>query len=1270
MRARKWVRVSTGMAVVLLSTAGGVQLPASRASTATSSTTTGAVEMIATVVADRAVGQSPYGYSGDGGPATEATLNQPEDVLVHGGGLLIADTFNHRIRRVDAFGIITTIAGRGGNGGYSGDGGPATAAELYYPSGIAADDTGNVYLVDGFSVVRRIDTSGTITTVAGRGTEETTGDGGPATEAGLQAHDIDFDGHGNLLITGDRRVRRVVPGHDGVIDGDADEIITTVVGNGDDGGGGDGGPATAARLSAPKGLRLDRLGNLYIADSGSDRIRKVAPGPDGVIAGGADEIITTVAGDGTDGYGGDGGPATAARLSYPDDVEVDSDGSLYIADPGNNRIRKVTPGADGMAAGNNDDVITTVAGTPTPLGFDAGDGGAATKAALFGVSGVSVDAAGALFAVERNGSRVRRIAKDVLFLATTARPDPATIGEQVTYSHMVTTASQATGVTLVDSLPAGTTFASAAVINGAGDGSCAHSAGTVTCSLGQITEADPATVTIRVFAPSQPGEVTNTASVAANEFDPYPITDVTRTATPVEAPQGAGIVVALLDAPDPANVTKPLTYSVAVANGLAATASGVTLIDRLPAEVAFASAVASRGGCSEAGGTVTCRLGDLPPGGTATARITVIPAATGVVINSVTLLTDEVVPVATAVAETTVSDARCGEVVTADTTLDGDIGPCAADGLVIGANGITVDLGGHRVFGFPGPSEPSHNGGIVGNQAGIRLLRRSNVTVRDGTVAGFDGGVVLEEARSNSITRIEARDNIGPDRDSPTLGDGIALFDSSFNRIVANSVIHNGNFDGIAVLGGGSDGNHLEGNLVEDTVAAGVSGFSRLQPLLYSQPPTDGQGIILNASSIGFPNGQIIEGSTVVLNVIRRNGGAGIANVNNVDGLIAGNTIEANGTVNLGNGIGVQLGPGVYDRPTNLLVQSNDIHDNPNNGIHLIGKAAGNRVLNNNVTNSGASDLRDDHGDCSYNVWSGNRATTAKPVCTAAPDTEPPETILVSGPSGTISDTTPSFEFSSPEWASSFTCRIDGEDFAPCSSPHTVRVLPDGAHSFEVRATDPAGNTDPTPEGRSFSVDATPPETTITAGPSAATDDDTPTFEFASDDEAATFACRLDGEPFSACASPHTTESLTLGSHTFEVRASDPVGNTDLTPAAVTFRIEKPTVRITDAAMFEGDKGTTLFAFIVSLSFGASREVTVTYATADGEAVSPSDYTAVTGTLHFSPDETLKAVVVAVKGDRREEPDETFVVDLYEATNAEFADDQGVGTIRNDDTRR
>ncbi len=276
-------------------------------------------------------GTGSRGDSGDGGLAVGAQLNRPTSVTVDASGsLYIVDRDNRRIRRVNTDGVITTVAG----GGDGGDGGPATEAWLEWPQGIAVDASGNLYISDSIShCIRKVDTSGIITTVAGNsgyGFGGYSGDGGPAIQAQLnEPYDVAVDASGSLYISDSYNhcIRKV----------DTSGIITTVAGNGLWGEDGDGGPAVQARISFPKGIAVDTSGNLYIATH--NRIRKVN----------TNGVITTVAGNGSWGYNGGGGPALQTALHLPCDMALDAFGNLFVADMGdewpsnmsNDRICKV-----------------------------------------------------------------------------------------------------------------------------------------------------------------------------------------------------------------------------------------------------------------------------------------------------------------------------------------------------------------------------------------------------------------------------------------------------------------------------------------------------------------------------------------------------------------------------------------------------------------------------------------------------------------------------------------------------------------------------------------------------------------------------------------------------------------------------------------------------------------------------------------------------------------------------------------------------------------
>lgn len=360
---------------------------------AAAATSTGSGGRIATIAG---VGGAP-GSGADGFPAIASPLNEPHYMAVaHDGTIYVADKANHRVRRIGGDGIITTVAGTG-VAGFSGDGGPATLAQLRNPNDVELDAAGNLYIADENNQRVRVIVNGIIITIAGSGPADASsggfgGDGGPATSARLnKPHNLAFDRAGNLYIsdTKNQRIRRV----------DRAGVIATVAGagggTGADGGAfsGDGGPATAAQLWDPHGLTFDRRGNLYIADDKNNRIRRI----------GRDGIISTVAGSGSDigpnvgGFGGDGGPATGARLFGPHAVAVACDGRLFVTDTKNHRVRLVA----------RNGTISTIVGTGIP-GF-AGDGGPASAAQLTEPHDVVFDRRGRLVVSDTENHVLRAV---------------------------------------------------------------------------------------------------------------------------------------------------------------------------------------------------------------------------------------------------------------------------------------------------------------------------------------------------------------------------------------------------------------------------------------------------------------------------------------------------------------------------------------------------------------------------------------------------------------------------------------------------------------------------------------------------------------------------------------------------------------------------------------------------------------------------------------------------------------------------------------------
>jgi NHL repeat-containing protein len=333
-------------------------------------------------------GNDTAGFGGDNGPATAAKLSGPRFAKMDASGnLYIADYANNRVRKVNSTGIITTVAGNG-TAIHSGDGGPATAAGVSSPQSIALDKYENLFIVEGISGgegkwIRKVSLSGVITTIAGKNdTIGYSGDGYPAIAAGFEnIADIAIDHTGNIYVTdfGASRVRKI----------NGYSVITTIAGNGTYGYSGDADAATAAQLSQPMGIAVDATGNLYISDQANNCVRKID----------TSGIISTIAGKGPAGFSGDGGPAAMAELSSPTGIAVDGEGTVYIADFGNNRVRIVKDG-----------IITTLTGDGN-WGY-GGDGGLATAAELSVPMGVFADASRNVYIGDIGNNVIRKITNE------------------------------------------------------------------------------------------------------------------------------------------------------------------------------------------------------------------------------------------------------------------------------------------------------------------------------------------------------------------------------------------------------------------------------------------------------------------------------------------------------------------------------------------------------------------------------------------------------------------------------------------------------------------------------------------------------------------------------------------------------------------------------------------------------------------------------------------------------------------------------------------
>lgn len=327
-------------------------------------------------------GSGIRGFSGSGGPATSAQTGETFGVAVdNSGNVFWADEDDNVVWKINSAGIISIYAGSGVLG-YTGDGGPASAAQLYHPLWISIDNAGNLYIVDqNGDYIRKVDAAGIISTFAYTSYSNVgTGDGGPVSAAKF----VNFaaavpDNAGNVYISdyGAHTIRKV----------NSAGIVSTIAGTGTAGFSGDGGPATAAQLNHPYGVVIDNAGNIIIPDPGNERVRKINS------AG----IISTIAGNGSIGYTGDGGPANSATFNFPWEVTADGAGNIYVADPGNCVIRKI----------DNAGIITTYAGNGT-YGY-SGDGGPAIAAQLTTPSGITVDNAGNLYITDEFNFALRKV---------------------------------------------------------------------------------------------------------------------------------------------------------------------------------------------------------------------------------------------------------------------------------------------------------------------------------------------------------------------------------------------------------------------------------------------------------------------------------------------------------------------------------------------------------------------------------------------------------------------------------------------------------------------------------------------------------------------------------------------------------------------------------------------------------------------------------------------------------------------------------------------
>ena len=504
-------------------------------------------------------GGNGLGDSGDNGPAIQAAMRGPTDVTADLNGNVYFSDLADRLRKVDTAGVITTVAGTGALSA-GGDGGPATLAQLGTPTGITRDSAGNLYVLGASRRLRKITPGGLISTYAGTGADVHSGDDGQAINAGIRSSSVAADSSGNIYLGDPMYIRMISPAGvistiagTGVFDFTGDNgpasiatlspsipaiaadgsgnvffvdgangrirkitsagFITTVAGTGVTGFSGDNGPGISAMLGSPLGLAVDAGGNLLIADTLNNRIRKLS----------LDGTIVTIAGDGSSGSSGDGGQALNAQLNLPSAVAVDGDGNLYIAD-NSYKVRKVTPQG----------VITTIAGTGTP-GY-AGDFGLATAADLGTAAGMVTDSAGNVFVADRTHDAVRLLspagALPLLSVASTHtgvfRAGQPGASYSITVGDAPQSASTSGTVTVTDLLPASLSLV---LMSGAG-WSCSGSTCTNSSVLSPGSRYSPIAVDVTVL-PGSLSQVTNLVTVTGGGAPGAAAADLTLTGSPV-----------------------------------------------------------------------------------------------------------------------------------------------------------------------------------------------------------------------------------------------------------------------------------------------------------------------------------------------------------------------------------------------------------------------------------------------------------------------------------------------------------------------------------------------------------------------------------------------------------------------------------------------------------------------------------------------------------------------------------------------------------------
>jgi hypothetical protein len=687
-------------------------------------------------------GTGGMGSSGDGGPATAATFNGLREITFdQAGNYYLGDIFNNEIRKVDTSGNVTTVAGGGGTNYVSSPGGPATGAALSQAQHVVFDSSGNMYIADYDNfVVARVDAvTGAITVYAGNGTSATSGDGGPATSAsitGPAALAID-QRNGNLYIADGRQsanLVRLVNGNTG--------IITTIAGTGSicsspTASCGDGGPASSAQFYRPNGIALDAAGNVYVSDTLDNRIRRI----DAVTG-----IITTVAGTGVAGYSGDGGPATAATLNVPFQVIVDNAGDILFADSGNSAIRMISAatGYISTVVGNG----TACATTPSPA---CGDGGPANVSALSNPTGIAVDTAGNLYVVENGTNRVRKVTATPAGLTFASTAVGSTTGPRQATLENIGNESLTLKVPGSGTNPSASTNFGVDASTTCPQLTSSSSAGSVASGASCVLAAD--------FTPTAVGALTGTLVEADNSLNGNP-------ATQTISLSGTGTTgtatVTVTSSSNPSSYAQSVTFTATVSGGGVTPTGTVTF-------TSLSGGVTTTLGTNVAlvSGVATVSTTGLPVG---SSTITATYSGDSNYSNATGTLTQTVNPVATT-DSLTASPASPG--FGTPVTLTYTIPPVAnATATPTGTVTFTYVSGGTTYT--LGPATISTTGGVTTATVTTSALPGGTTTIT-GSYSGDTNYAAATATLAETVTKASPTDTLTTSNASPAFGTSVTL---------------------------------------------------------------------------------------------------------------------------------------------------------------------------------------------------------------------------------------------------------------------------------------------------------------------------------------------------------------------------------------------------------------------------------------------------------------------------------------------------------------